>query len=68
VTSTAYDGEAVVEITNTEFPGNYAETLDLDASTGVLVHMRGGPVDGPAGVEVTYQISRVTIPSLTPAG
>jgi hypothetical protein len=30
-----------------EFPDQYAETLILDARTGVLVHMRGGTIGKP---------------------
>jgi hypothetical protein len=38
VTQTTLEGQPVVQITNTQFSDNYAETLDLDARTGVLVH------------------------------
>jgi hypothetical protein len=34
VTQTTLDGQPVVRITNTQFSGNYAETLDLGAQTG----------------------------------
>lgn len=46
---------------------NYAETLDLDAQTGVLVHMNGGTVGQADSVDVTYHVTRVTTPSLDPA-
>ncbi|HJS94564.1 MAG TPA: hypothetical protein VJ741_09895, partial [Solirubrobacteraceae bacterium] len=67
VTQTTLDGQAVVQITNAQFSDNYAETLDLDARTGVLVHMSGGTVGKPASVDVAYRVSRVTAPSLEPA-
>ena len=67
VTQTTFDGESIVQITNTQFSAGYAETLDLDAQTGVLVHMSGGTVGKPDSVDVTYRVTRVTAPSLDPA-
>ncbi len=64
VTQTTLDGQPVVQITNTQFPEGYAETLDLDAQTGVLVHMSGGTVGKPDSVDVAYQVTRVTAPGL----
>jgi hypothetical protein len=66
VTETTFDGNPVVQITNTQFSDNYAETLDLDAHTGVLVHMNGGTVGQPDSVDVTYHVTRVMTPSLDP--
>lgn len=67
VTQTTLHGKPVVQITNTQFSDGYAETLDLDAQTGVLVHMAGGTVGKPDSVDVTYTVTRVTAPSLAPA-
>lgn len=67
VTRTSFDESPVVQITNTQFSDNYAETLDLDAQTGVLVHVNGGTVGRPDSVDVTYHVTRVTTPSLDPA-
>ncbi|HTU94889.1 MAG TPA: hypothetical protein VMF14_03545 [Solirubrobacteraceae bacterium] len=64
---TTFDGHAVVQITNTQFDDHYAETLDLDAHTGVLLHMSGGTIGKRDGVDVTYRVTRVTAPSLDPA-
>jgi hypothetical protein len=67
VRQTTFDRQPVVQIANTQFPDRYAETLDLDAHTGVLVHMSGGTVGKPDSVDVTYRVTRVTAPSLDPA-
>ncbi len=67
VTQTEFGAQPVVQITNTQFSDGYAETLDLNARTGVLVHMSGGTVGKPASVDVTYQVTRVTAPSLDTA-
>jgi hypothetical protein len=67
VTQTTFGGSPVVQIRNTQFSDNYAETLDLDAQTGVLVHMNGGTVGQPDSVDVTYRVTRVTVPSLDQA-
>ena len=67
IEQTTLDGEQVVKITNTQFSDSYAETLDLDAQTGVLVRMSGGTVGQPDSVDVTYQVTRVSAPSLDPA-
>lgn len=64
---TTFGGQSVVQVTNTQFADGYAETLDLDAHTGVLVHMSGGTVGKPDSVDVTYRVTRVTVPSLDPA-
>jgi hypothetical protein len=67
VTQTTFGGQSVVQITNTQFSDDYAETLDLDTHTGVLVHMSGGNVGKPDSMDVTYRVTRVTAPSLDPA-
>lgn len=67
VTPTTLDGQRVLQITNTQFSDDYAETLDLDVQTGVLVHMSGGTIGKPDSVDVAYSVSRVTAPSLDPA-
>ena len=67
VTQTALAGQPVVQIVNTQFSDGYAETLDLDARTGVLVHMSGGTIGQPDSVDVAYRVTRVTAPSLDPA-
>jgi hypothetical protein len=67
VTQTTFEGQAVVKITNTQFSAGYAETLDLDARAGVLVHFSGGTIGQPDSVDVTYHVTRVTAPSLDPA-
>jgi hypothetical protein len=67
VAKTTLDGEPVVQITNTQFSDDYAETLYLDAQTGVLVHMSGGTIGKPDSDDVTYRVTRVTAPSLDPA-
>jgi hypothetical protein len=67
VTQTTLSGQSVVQITNTQFSDHYAETLDLDAHAGVLVHMSGGTVGKPDSVDVAYQATRVTAPSLDQA-
>lgn len=64
---TTFAGQPVVQVTNTQFPDGYAETLDLDAQTGVLVHMSGGTIGKPDDVDVRYRVTRVTAPSLAPA-
>jgi hypothetical protein len=67
VTPRTLHGQRVVQITNTQFADHYAETLDLDARTGVLVQMSGGTVGKPDSVDVTYRVARVTAPSLDAA-
>jgi hypothetical protein len=67
VTSTTFDGQPVLQVTNGQFPDGYAETYDLDPQTGVLVHFHGGSPAGGDGVDVTYEVSRVTTPDLQPA-
>ena len=58
VTEATLGGRRVLAVTNTDFPDGYRETLYLDASTGVLVHFRGGTAD-QAEVDVAYRIKRV---------
>ena len=67
VRPTTFDGQSVVQIVNTQFSDGYAETLDLDARTGVLVHMSGGTIGKADSVNVTYHVTRVTAPGLDPA-
>ena len=66
VTSTTDDGQPVVEVTWHEGPGQYVESLTVDSQTGVLLLAYGG---SPTGVTstTTYNVSRVTAPSLTAA-
>ena len=67
VTSTTNDGQPVLEITWHEGPGQYVESLTVDSQTGVLLLARTGA--SPTGVTstTTYNVSRVTAPSLTAA-
>lgn len=67
IQNTTFNGQPVVQVTNSEFSDHYTETLDLDAQTGVLVHMTGGTVGRPDSVDTTYTVTRVTTPSLGPA-
>jgi hypothetical protein len=66
VTSTTDEGQPVVEVTWHEGPGQYVESLTVDSQTGVLLLAHGG---SPTGVTstTTYNVSRVTAPSLTAA-
>ena len=67
VTSTTDDGQPVVEVTWHEGPGQYVESLTVDSQTGVLLLAHNG--GSPTGVTstTTYDVSRVTAPSLTAA-
>src|ERR1700733_3660539 len=67
VTSTTHDGEPAVAITWHEGPGQYVESLTVDSQTGVLLLAHDG--GSPTGVTstTTYDVSRVTAPSLTAA-
>ncbi len=68
VTSTTLDGTPVIQLTNTEFAGNYSETYDIDAQTAVLIYFHGGTTGTTTdGVSISYQVSRVTTPNLDPA-
>jgi hypothetical protein len=71
VTHIELDGQQVLQITNTQFPRGYADTDDVNATTGVMIHSHGGAMDGSTATDeaadVTYDASRVTAPSLTPA-
>jgi hypothetical protein len=67
VTSTTDDGQPVVEVTWHQGPGQYVESLTVDSQTGVLLLAHNG--GSPTGVTstTTYNVSRVTAPSLTAA-
>ena len=67
VISTTDDGQPVVEVTWHEGPGQYVESLTVDSQTGVLLLAHNG--GSPTGVTstTTYNVSRVTAPSLTAA-
>jgi hypothetical protein len=67
IQQTTLDGRSVVKITNDQFSDHYAETLYLDARTGVLVHLSGGTVGKPDSVDIAYTVTRVTAPGLDPA-
>jgi hypothetical protein len=67
VAQTTFGGQPVLQVTNSEFSDGYTETYDLDPQTGVLIHFRGGSPSGDDGVDVTYQVSRVSTPDLTAA-
>jgi hypothetical protein len=54
------DHGATLDIRNTDFPDGYAETLTVDAKTGVIEKMVGGTVGKTPSVTVTYDIKRVT--------
>ena len=67
VTSTTDDGQPVVEVTWHEGPGQYVESLTVDSHTGVLLlaHNAGSPTGVTS--TTTYNVSRVTAPSLAAA-
>jgi hypothetical protein len=55
------DGRDVLDITETGgFGDTYAETLTVDATTGVLTHLTGREPGKPASVDVDYDVKRVT--------
>ena len=54
------DHGATLDITNSDFaPEGYAETLTVDAKTGVIEKMTGGMVGQTPDVVVDYDIERV---------
>jgi hypothetical protein len=61
------DHGATLDIRNTEFPDGYAETLTVDAKTGVIRKMTGGVVGETPGVVVDYDIERVDAADVLPA-
>jgi hypothetical protein len=65
VISTTDNGQPVVEVTWDNGP--YVESLTVDSQTGVLLRAHDG--GGRTGVTstTTYNVSRVTAPSLTAA-
>ena len=67
VTNTTYDGQPVVQITWHQGPGQFVESLTVDSQTGILLLAYTGR--GSTGVTgtTTYNVSRVTAPSLTAA-
>jgi hypothetical protein len=50
---------ATLSITNADFPDGYAETLTVDAETGVIRKMTGGVAGRTPDVVVDYEIERV---------
>ena len=67
VTSTTDDGQPVVEVTWHEGPGQYVESLTVDSQTGVLLLAHDGGSPNGVTSTTTYNVSRVTAPSLTAA-
>jgi hypothetical protein len=71
VTNTTYAGQSAVTVTWNEGPDNYSESVTVNNQTGVLLdEFNGGATSGnDAGAtsNTTYQVSRVTAPSLAPA-
>ncbi len=67
VTSATHDGQPAVEVTWHQGPGQSVESLTVDSQTGVLLlaHTGGSPTDATS--TTTYNLSRVTAPSLTAA-
>jgi hypothetical protein len=53
------DRGATLEIRNTDFSDGYAETLTVDAKTGVIQRMTGGVVGKRPDVIVDYDVKRV---------
>jgi hypothetical protein len=53
------DHGATLDIRNTEFPDGYAETLTVDARTGVIEKMTGGVPGKTPDVVVDYDVKRV---------
>jgi hypothetical protein len=70
VTTTTYANQLAVNVTWNEGPDGYAESVTVNNQTGVLLdEFNGGATSGnDAGAtsNTTYQVSRVTAPSLTP--
>ena len=54
------DHGATLDIRNPEFPDGYAETLTVDAQTGVIRKLTGGVPGKTPDVVVDYDIERVT--------
>ncbi|WP_028066308.1 hypothetical protein [Solirubrobacter soli] len=61
------DHGATLDIRNTEFPDGYAETLTVDAKTGVIQKMTGGVPGKTPEVVVDYEITRVDAEDVLPA-
>ena len=59
VTRDTVGGRDVLHITETSFADGYAETLTVDAGTGVLMAMTGGTAGQPPAVTVDYAVERV---------
>jgi hypothetical protein len=57
---------ATLDIRNSEFPDGYAETLTVDAKTGVIQKMTGGVVGRTPDVVVDYDIKRVDYQDVLP--
>jgi hypothetical protein len=60
------DHGATLDIRNTDFPDGYAETLTVDAKTGVIQKMTGGVVGKEPSVVVDYDIDRVDAADVLP--
>lgn len=71
VTTTTYANQSAVKVTWNEGPDNYSESVTVNNQNGVLLDEFGGGAtsgnDVGATSNTTYQVSRVTAPSLTPA-
>ena len=67
VTSTTDDGRPVVEVTWQDGPGQDVESLTVDSQTGVLLLAHTGGLSTGVTSTTTYDVSRVTAPSLTAA-
>jgi hypothetical protein len=61
------DRGATLELTDTDFPDGYQETLVVDASTGVIQKMIGGDAGKTPAVVVDYDIKRVDAKDVVPA-
>jgi hypothetical protein len=53
-------GKPVLKITETAFGGGYAETLTVDASSGVITALTGADTGKAPSVTVDYDVKRVT--------
>ena len=67
VTSTTDDGQPVVEVTWHEGPGQYVESLTVYSQTGILLLAHNGGSPTSVTSTTTYNVRRVTAPSLTAA-
>ena len=65
VTSTTDEGRPVVEVTFHQ--GRFVDSLIVDSQTGILLLEHGSGSLTDATSTTTYEVSRVTAPSITPA-